>query len=315
MDLDLEALATLVAVMDRGTLSAAARSQRLSANAVSQRIARLERQLGAQLLVRSTRVVRPTDVGLRVAERARKVLGECDELLAVVTPQALSLRGVVRVGLAPDLTRAFDWTALARLLATHEGLRLELAARAREVDLVAAGIDLAVWVGPLPARAFVVKRLGVLDWHLAAAPAYIAAHGAPRTLAELSEHACLLAFAPRRETHWRLLDERGREHEVPVQGRFESDSGEVLHAALLGGMGIGMRPRRELARLARAGTLVRVLPRYRFQPMPVALLAPEGRLRVARVRAVADYLGEVLASEMAGGDEPAAVKRTSRVSK
>jgi DNA-binding transcriptional LysR family regulator len=295
VNLDLDALDTLVAVLDCGSLSAAARRQRLSTNAVSQRIARLETQVGARLLARTTRTVRPTEAGARVAERGRAVLAQCRELLADAT-ETTDVRGTVRVGLAPDLARAFDWPRLVRLLDAHPQLRLEVVARAREVDLVAAGLDLAVWAGPLPPRALIVRRLGALEWHLAASPSYVAARGLPRGPADLASHTCLRVLGPKPERSWELLDDDGHVHIASLGGRFESDSGEVLHHALLGGVGIGIRPARELARAVRAHALVRVLSRYRLRPMPVALVAPEGHLQFPRVRVLADYLARVLAT-------------------
>lgn len=294
MILDLDALETLLFVVECGSLSAAARRQRLSTNAVSQRIARLEAQLGASLFTRTTRVVRPTDAGRRVADHARRVLDDCAALAASAASESSEVHGVVRVGLAPDLMRAFDWPALRRLLHRHPGLQLEIVARAREIDLVAAGLDLAVWVGPLPPRALVVKRLGAIEWHLAAAPSYAAHRALPTTPAELSTHPCLRPLGPKPETSWELVDERGAAHVTPVSGALESDSGEVLYAALLGGMGIGIRPAKELARSVRQGALVRVLPRFTLRSMPVALLAPEHRLQLPRVRAVADLLSDVI---------------------
>lgn len=295
MDLDLDALATFVAVLECESFSAAARRLRLSTNAVSQRVARLEAQVGAALLTRTTRSVRSTESGRRVADRARDLLARCDALL-LDAREVEEVRGTVRVGLAPDLARAFDWTALDRLLAAHPALSLELVARAREADLVAAGLDLAVWAGPLPPRALVVRRLGTLDWHLSAAPSYVASHGSPRTPDDLANHCCLRVLGPEREQSWELLDERGRVRRARIGGRFESDSGEVLHQALLGGLGIGIRPARELSRAVRLGSLVRVLPKHHLRPMPVALLAPKGKLELPRVRTIADYLAKVLAA-------------------
>ena len=295
MDVDLESLGTLLAVIETGSLTAAARRQRLSTNAVSQRIARLESQVGAQLFTRTTRTVRPTEAGQRVAETARMVLDELAALKASVHMSDSEVRGKVRVGLAPDLARTFDWPAFQKLLRDHPALDVEIVARAREVDIVAAGLDLAVWVGPLPPRALVVRRLGSIEWHLAAAPAYAEAHGLPRSLHELSSHSCLRPLGIRPETAWELVDGKGDVHQVKVKGQIESDSGEVLYAALLGGMGIGLRPGKELVQAVKAGVLVRVLPKYRLRPMPVALVAPEGRLQLPRVRVIATLIADTVA--------------------
>lgn len=296
-ELDLSLLRTFLLVFELRSISAAARRARLSSNAVSQRIARLEAQLDAQLFVRTTRVVRPTSLAEDVAQRARLVLAQCDELAAVARGERGSRGEVVRVGLAPDLTRVFDWQKLRAVLEQREGLRVEVVSRSREADIVAAGLDLAVWVGPLPPRELVVRRIGTLEWHLAAAPSYVRDRGAPTTPAELAAHDALLVIAARREGSWPLIDEHGRECEAIVSSRFESDSGEVLYSALYGGMGIGIRPATEVERAVREGKLVRVLPRYRLRPMPVALLAPAARMRSPAVRLIGDYLRAMIEPE------------------
>ncbi|MFO0560789.1 MAG: LysR family transcriptional regulator [Polyangiales bacterium] len=303
-ELDLSSLRTFLVVFELRSISAAARRARLSTNAVSQRIARLEAQLEAQLFVRTTRVVRPTPLAEDVAPRARVLLAQSDELVAVAASGGRGARAeVVRVGLAPDLTRVFDWEPLRALLAQRAGLRVELLSRAREADIVAAGLDLAVWVGPLPPRELVVRKIGTVEWHLAAAPSYVRDRGAPSTPAELAQHDALLAIAAKREASWPLIDEEGRECDAPVSSRFESDSGEVLYSALYGGMGIGIRPAAEVERAVREGRLVRILPRFRLRPMPVALLAPAARMRSPAVRLVADFLRAMI--------EPQRARRTT----
>jgi DNA-binding transcriptional LysR family regulator len=299
-ELDLPSLRTFLLVFELRSIAAAARRERLSSNAVSQRIARLEAQLEAQLFVRTTRVVRPTPVAEQVATHARAALAHCDELRGAASSDKADRAEVVRVGLAPDLVRVFDWEKLRALLAERGGLRLEVLSRARETDIVAAGLDLAVWVGPLPPRELVVRRIATIEWHLAAAPSYVAARGAPSKPSQLAQHDALLAIGPRRETSWPLVDEDGREQLATVTGRFESDSGEVLVSALYGGMGIGIRPAAEVDRASREGTLVRVLPRWRLRPMPVALLAPAARMRSTTVRLIADFLRETIAQQRVG---------------
>ena len=310
-ELDLPSLKTFLLVFELRSIAAAARRERLSSNAVSQRIARLEAQLEVQLFVRTTRVVRATPVAEQVANHARTLLAQCDELRIVASGERAERAEVVRVGLAPDLVRVFDWERLRALLSQRTGLRLELLSRAREADIVAAGLDLAVWCGPLPPRELVVRRIAVIEWHLAAAPSYLAARGTPREPSQLAQHEALLAIGPRRETTWPLVDYEGHEQVVPVSGRFESDSGEVLVGALYGGMGIGIRPADEVARASREGTLVRVLPGWRLRPMPVALLAPAARLRSPAVRLVADFLRDTIGQKR-NGPRASAVKNKPR---
>ena len=288
---EIDALETLLAVLDTGSFSSAARKLGLSVNAISQRISRLEKDVGTQLFVRNTRSVRPTEAGLRAAERARRIFEEMVALATDLDSRSSQLRGTVRIGLPPDLARTLAWSHVATLLGEHPELRIELISGLRGPDLVSEGIDLAVWAGPLPEKsALVVRRLGTTEWHLVAAPTYAKEHGIPAAPSDLKSHECLLATTPPRDTHWELVDAAGRMCTVAVRGRLESDNAEILHAALRAGMGIGIRPRSEVETAVAAGELVRVLPAFRFRPREISLLAPTDRLNVPRVRAVADVV-------------------------
>ena len=124
---DVEGLRALVAVADLGTFSAAGRALRLSTNAVSHRVARLEKRLGARLFERTTRLVRSTDAGDRLLLRARRVLEELE--LAEREVAVGNLEGTVRVALPPDLAGPTLMSALARVMAASPSLRLELLGR------------------------------------------------------------------------------------------------------------------------------------------------------------------------------------------
>lgn len=291
---DVEGLRALVAVADLGTFSAAGRALRLSTNAVSHRVARLERRLGARLFERTTRLVRSTDAGDRLLLRARRVLAELE--LAEREVAVGKLEGTVRVALPPDLAGPTLMSALARVMAASPSLRLELLGRATPVDPRREGLDLVVWGGPaerIPPD-LTARNLGAVAWSLCASAGYVARFGAPRTPEELSGHRCLLARSPDPERSWHLLDAGGREVCVAVTGNLESDHPRLLLEAMVQGLGIGIRPALEVQVAAARGEWVHVLPLWGFRPISVALVAPRGRLRVPSVSLVASTLEATL---------------------
>jgi DNA-binding transcriptional LysR family regulator len=291
---DVDGLRAAVAVADLGSFSAAGRFLRLSTNAVSHRVARLEGQLGARLFERTTRSVRSTTAGERLLLRARRVLAELEAVEHDLA--AGTLEGAVRVGLPPDLAGAEFFRQAGALLESSPGLRLELFARSTPVDPRKEGLDLVVWGGPaerIPGD-LVARQVGLIGWSLCAAPPYLARHGAPDLPADLAQHRCLLARGAAPERRWVLVDQRGVEVSVPVSGNLESDHPIVLLGALRHGLGIGIRPSREVELGVAAGDWVRVLPAWGFRPIPVALVAPRGRLRVRAVRLVAQVLESAL---------------------
>lgn len=294
----LDELRTFLRMVEEGSLSAAARSQGLSVNAVSRRLAQLEERLGVRLAERSTRRVVLSDEGRRFAERCRSILAEVDDAEEELRPSTGQLRGTVRVAVHPTVVSETTLDEIGRLLREHQGLSVQLFARNSVVDPIAEGLDLVVSSGDVPFQGVVVRVLGELEWGLAAAPQYVRHRGAPKTLDDLSQHECLRAVRTRNESKWVLRNARGQERSVRVGGHFESDDTAILRAAVYGGVGIGFRPIGEIRREATRASLVHILPGWlgTGSGVRVQLLSPPGRLRLARVRMVAEILERAVAS-------------------
>lgn len=286
----LDEIRTFVRVVDAKSLSGAARALRVSVNAVWRRLERIEERAGTRLIERTTRSLRVTEAGERVARRARRILEELSETERDVAVGTERLRGSVRVAVNSDVASGPFLIEVGQLLTDHPELRVELLGRSRLVEPVAGGVDIIVWVGPISTTTSTVRRLGVMDWGLAASPDYVARRGVPSRPEDLESHDSLTALRGARESTWTLVDSNGTEHVARVSARFESDSTEILAGALKAGLGIGIRPLREVLDAARRGLLVHVLPGFRFSPIEIALVTPSGRLRAPHVRAVADVL-------------------------
>lgn len=287
-----EELRTVLRIAELGSLSAAATARGESTNAVSRRLRTLEARLGVPLFHRTTRRLALTDEGHALCARAPRALAEIDALETAVAARPTQLRGLVRVGLRPELVDPRWFEALGALLAAHPGLDVQLLVSGAAAP-AHASLDLWFHFGQPRASALVARRLGGAAWGLAAAPGYVARRGAPRTVAELAGHDCLRGLREGRERQWTLVDGRGRAHAVAVGGRLEADDPHVLAAALYGGLGVGMRPVPEIERAATAGRLVAILPSYRTETVPVYLLSPRARARLPRVRLVAALMAEV----------------------
>ena len=285
----LDEIRTFVRVVDSKSLSAAARDLRVSVNAVWRRMERIEERAGIRLVERTTRALRVTEEGQRVVRHARRILDELQSAARDAAPTK-GLTGVVRVAVSADVASGPFLAELDELLQNNPHLRVELIGRSRLLEPVAAGVDIMVWPGPVPTMASTVRKIGTMEWSFAASPSYVARRGAPLTPSDLARHECLLAYRGKKETTWRLTDTEGNIEEVAVNGRLESDTTEVLTSALHLGMGIGIRPRREVLDANRAGELVHILPQWVLSPMEVSLVTPVGSLRLPHVRAVADIL-------------------------
>jgi LysR family transcriptional activator of dmlA len=286
---NLDELRTLVAIVEGGSLAAAARELGLTPHAISRRLAALEARLGRVLIHRTTRRLSVTAEGQRFAARSQRVLAELAEAEAELVG-ADGLSGPVRIILHPDLVSPGLMTALAALRARAPALELTVRVTKAFVDPIAAGVDLSIHVGRPPASSLVAVPLSNGAWVLAAAPSYLARHGRPRTPQQLIEHQCLRMIHGAAETHWDLCEEGKRPRRIPVGGGFATDDGPTLTAALYGGLGIGVRLRAEVQAAAATGQLEPILPRWRWAQIPVFAMLPQARTRHAGVRLVLDAL-------------------------
>ena len=292
---NLAELRTYVEIVDAGSLAGAARALGLTPNAVSRRLSSLEARVGKRLILRTTRRLRVTDEGRRFHARCQTAL----ECLAQAERELVggdALGGTLRIALHTDMVCPALMEALGLLLERAPGLRLETHVVNRFVDPLQAGLDVSVCAGRPAPSSLICVSVGRLTWGLAAAPSYVAARGRPRTPERLVEHSCLRLKRDRSETSWKLRREGSSPRRFPVGGRFETTDGTVLAAALYAGLGIGVRLRSEIEAGVEAGTLVSILPQWRWTSTPIYALMPAGRSRSPALTAVLDALREATRS-------------------
>ncbi|MCB9690117.1 MAG: LysR family transcriptional regulator [Alphaproteobacteria bacterium] len=290
MELDVADLRLLVAIVQTGSLTRAAASLEQSLNVVSRRLQRLEATSGVQLVRRTTRRLTVTEAGERLHRHAIRALVHVDAAVADLAAERAEPVGTVRVVLPSSTVTPWLLNHLRELRATHPRLHVRLLVTDHDQPL-GGDVDLAVVVGPIPDRAGVVsRRVATVRWAFCAAPSYIEAHGMPTTPEELGSHDCLRFRGTTTQDTWTLEDDAGRRVTVPVGGGFESDDSRALGEATYAGLGIGIRPARELADGVASGRLVHVLPGWWFSATPVSLVGPPARERMPAVRVVADAL-------------------------
>lgn len=284
--LDLEDLSTFVAVADAGGVTAAARRLGLPKSIVSRRLVRLEQDLGAQLLARTTRGAALTEAGASFREYAARVVAELSAARDAISPEG-EVCGRLRI--AAPLT--FGPTHLAPVLADlarrHPQLHVHASYSDRFVDLVGEGFDAAVRVGFLPDSNLVARRIAPMRGKCVASPEYIKARGAPRTPEELVEHECLMQGTEA----WRLTS-NGRTITVRPQGRFKADNGAALAAAALAGLGITALPDFVIDAHIASGALVPLLCDYPPPEAGIYVVRPPGEFAPRKVRALIDILVE-----------------------
>lgn len=295
----LQAMQTLVRVVEMGSFSAAARELGSTQSAVSKQVASLERQLGAELLVRSTRVLKLTDAGARYVDQARRLVAEVAEAESELREGEHRLQGVLRVACSVCFGRLKLMPLVQDFLAQHPGLTLDLRLNDGFIDLIEQGIDLSVRIGELPDSSLVSRRIATMRRGIYASRLYVERHGAPVEPADLAAHNCLVYSELQTRDTWTLQPEDGRGAPVSVQvgGNLQTNSGEAIREAVAAGMGLSFAPDWLFEREVAEGSIVRVLPGWASPAVPIQLVSPPQRRASAKVRSFGDHLAAGLGAD------------------
>jgi DNA-binding transcriptional LysR family regulator len=288
---NLSLLRLFVQVAEAESFSATSRQLHTTPSAVSRQIARLEEELGARLVQRTTRQQSLTEAGEVLLQRARRILEEVDAAQLAVARSSKAPSGVLRLTAEADLAVTLLSPLMPDFLALYPDLRLQLFPSAALEDLIDRGIDVAIRVGHLQDSSLIARPLAQSRSVLLASPQFLAQHGVPQHPAELSDFSCLSFRVGSGHSLWRFR--AGSDSvEVPVKGRIHAASLGVLKEAAISGLGIAMLPswmvRAELDR----ESLVPVLPAYPLDPpsTPISALYPSRRNLPTKVRVFVDYL-------------------------
>ncbi|MEO8039193.1 MAG: LysR family transcriptional regulator [Betaproteobacteria bacterium] len=240
MDL-LNRMRLFVRAVEAGSFSAVARESGITQPTVSRQIARLESELGAQLLTRGVTGLRLNDDGESFYARAKQLVGELDELSAGLRSLRGRVTGTLRVNCPASFGETWLTPVLVRLADANPQLDIDLVLSDRLLDLLEERIDVAIRFGPLPDSRLVARRIGTSPQGCFAAPAYLAAHGEPRHPRDLANHRCIVNSFVSYRDHWHFVGPDG-ELSVPVHGNFRANNLRAIREAVLAGNGVAIGP-------------------------------------------------------------------------
>jgi DNA-binding transcriptional LysR family regulator len=212
----LAAMEAFVRVVDAGSLSGAAKQLRLGQPAVSKTVAQLEDRLGVRLLLRSTHRLMPAEAGRNFYERAKRAIEQADEAELAARGGALKLSGRLRVCGPLTFTRVHVMPALSIFLTEHPSLDIDVVLEDSDIDLIAAGIDVALLIGRLADSAATARKIGQCQRRVIGTPRYFEAKGCaanPRRPARASGHRLPAA------RWWRSLGGNHRYREWACSGQ------------------------------------------------------------------------------------------------
>ncbi|WP_379994018.1 LysR substrate-binding domain-containing protein [Devosia nitrariae] len=298
--MDLNSLALFVRVVDSQGFSAAARATGLAKSSVSDRIAALEKEVGASLLRRNSRSFSVTELGRQVYAHARAILDEAEELDVLLKSRLAEPGGTIRISSSSTTYTSGLVEVLCGFATEFADVDFQLHASNGSVDLVDDGFDLAVraHIQQLPDSSLIQKRLGFSPRWLVASAAYLERMTLPVVPADLAAHAGLVMSAMADAPELLLRNDAGSECRVRMSSRIAADDAQSLKAAAASGLGIAALPA-GLCRTALAeGNLVRVLPDWHAGGAEISMLVPSRRGQVPSVRALALYIARHLPQAM-----------------
>lgn len=292
----LDDIRALCAVVEFGTISAAARLLGETKGSVSRRLSRLEARLGTALLARTPRAVSPTEEGLAFYAKATEALTWLDDAAESVRQSRSVPSGRLRITAPADLGANVLPELIVRFRQMHPQIAVELLSTDTVLDLATHRVDLALRVpaGALPDMSYRASLMASFKVRLYAAPAYLAVHRPPQSPAALAGHALISVQGFSGAVRPLLYNSRGRVEQIVARPAIRTtDYVSAFHLSLAGG---GIAPLSELVarRSVAAEALVPVLPEWHLADVKLHAVSVGGRDAPARVRVFKDFLRSAL---------------------
>lgn len=286
------AMQAFVAIVDQGSLSAAARTLDSSLPAVVRTLAALETSLGVRLLNRTTRHIALTQEGRSYLEACRQILTEVQEAEARLAARLEAPSGTVVITAPVLFGQLHVAPAVRRFLRAYPAVTCRMLLNDRVVNLWEEGIDVGIRISPLDDSTLIAQNVGAIHHVVVASPACLAEQGAVTHPRDLVGRNCIRTYDSAL-THWRFRD-NGREFVVPVNGNLEVNHGLTALEACIDGLGYGRFLSYQVAAALRDGRLVRLLPDYEGPARPVNIVYPHARLMPSRTRAFVEWMAREL---------------------
>ena len=283
-----------VRVVERSSFTNAATDLRLARSTVTEAIKQLEADIGARLLERTTRHVRPTLDGQAFYERCRSILSDVDDAENVF--RDVRPRGLLRIDANVLLTRTFLLPRLPEFLALNPLINIHFGQGDRLVDLVREGVDCVIRAGDLADSGMIARRLATITEVTCASPGYIERYGMPASPEDLKGHVMVGFISSRTGEVIPLefmMDGKAKEFILPC--RVTANHSDTTHDMAKMGLGLVQAPRYRLQEDLKAGRLVEVLMGYPPSPTPLSALYPQNRQLAPRLRVFLNWLVTIFA--------------------
>jgi DNA-binding transcriptional LysR family regulator len=291
---DLNSVLIFAQVVQSNSFSKAAQRLRVPISTVSRRVSDLEKQLGVRLIERSTRSLRLTSVGSEVFEHAQKSSEISKAVIDIASNHVSRVSGILRLSVPPSIFNSALGPVIRRFQELYPDVRIQVSVTERIVNQIDEGIDLAFCAGPLEDSSLVVHHLLCYRHQLLASPAYLKGREIPRQPEDLLHHRLLAFAASSPWSTWNFSHTAGGTESVRFQPHLSINDYSELAYVLLAGAGIGELPPIVQPDLLRDGRLAEVMPRWRFQPVNLAIVHLGNRYMSRPVRLFKELASETI---------------------
>ena len=289
----LKQIEAFIAVVEHGSMAAAALTQDVTPVMIGRRINVLEARLGVKLLHRSTRRIAVTEQGAVFMEQCKKELGELDRAELLVAEGRHKATGHLIVSAPAAFGRKHVAPHAPDFLRANPDVRISFNLTDRVVDLVREGYDVGIRIGGAIDPNFVAIRLASNKRVVCGTPAYFAKHGVPRTLDDLARHNCLAFNLQGGQQRGWYFQQNGKAVTVKVNGNLDCNDGELLHRWMGEGLGLGWRSTWEIQPELESGALMTVLDDYALPDYDILAVYPQQRPVPAKIRFFIEHLKTV----------------------
>ncbi|MDG2244150.1 MAG: LysR substrate-binding domain-containing protein [Rhodospirillaceae bacterium] len=276
-------------VIESGSFTKAARRLGISTALASKYVRQLETRLGAQLLNRTTRSVRPTKVGQAYWERCNRILSEFDELEDSVADQHVRPRGQLRIAGSRAFGEDMLVPAIGVFMESHPEITVDLTLEERMVDIIAEGFDVAIRAGELADSSLIGRRIASCPYYICASPEYLTEHGTPNTPQDLVDHRCIINTGITPANDWQFSI-NGQKSQVTVPSTVRVNAARSTATLVKAGQGIGLCLHSAVKDDLESGALIRVLRKFEAYDQSVYAIYPKSHHLSGKVRAFVDHM-------------------------
>jgi DNA-binding transcriptional LysR family regulator len=285
-----EAMSLLVAIVEKGSFSAAARAVRSPVTTVSRKVSDLEATLGAKLLIRTTRKVSLTDAGINYLAAARRIIEQVEDAEREATGEFIAPKGELVITAPIQFGQLHVLPVVTEFLALYPRINIRLLLTDRNVGLAEDHVDMAIRIGKLPDSSVVSTTIGSFRTVICGSPEFFAGHGLPQIPEELRQLPCVTFDGPLPSPGWQLHDPVTKASiVVPVTSRLSVTTIEAAVRAAVSQVGVTRLLCYQVMEAVSLGRLQVVLQSFEPPPAPVSILHAARGLMPIKTRLFLDF--------------------------